>query len=618
MPEDALAEVKRLIEAGELLDAIDHARAAAAGAEGTDEAIRLQIEEIVLLARIASLGEAQEKFAEYGLEAADEGRARSLWARLRKDLGFEAENPEERVRLLRESRALYQAVAADCDPETGEAQREQFEYNAINAVTLSYLLGEPDAPGVRRLAERLRAGKPLDSYYSWATRAELLLVTEPDSPEIREALERAVGIGGDLSARATTMRQLLRIAPAHPALDALKPGPVLHYAGHIIAHPDAAEGRVLADREDDLRRRIAAKLDDIRPSMVIGSIAAGADILVLEQALARGVRARVGLPFDLEDFIESSVRPSGEGWVERAHRILASDLCACFHLSTAKRVPEDNRAFGLVSRHAMGSAVLYAQRIHSDVEQLLVWDGIETCGAEGAAADRRVWIASGRTPIVIDVSDCGAGDARFRPARESALDRGPCAIVFGDVKNFSKLAEAQLPAFVDHVLGAVGDALKDVTARYGHRAVSFRNTWGDGVFAVFPQAAPAAWFALRLQARMSALPLEELGLPPDLSIRLGLHYGQAHERIDPVTGLRNFFGEAVAKAARIEPIVKAGRVFASEEFASELALDPDSGFVTEYVGERDTHKDFGRFRLYRLKDDPRAPAGETEHRVGRP
>lgn len=175
------------------------------------------------------------------------------------------------------------------------------------------------------------------------------------------------------------------------------------------------------------------------------------------------------------------------------------------------------------------------------------------------------------------------------------------AQVFGDVKNFSKLGERQLPAFVSHVMGAVGAAVDDARARYGDASLAFVNTWGDGVFAVFTAPAPAAYFAQRMQARMDGLPLGDLGLPEDLKIRLGMHFGVVYEQREPVTNVTNYFGEAVARAARIEPITDAGSVFVSEEFAAELALDPQAPAITEYVGERDTAKKYGRFRLYRLR-----------------
>jgi class 3 adenylate cyclase len=90
-------------------------------------------------------------------------------------------------------------------------------------------------------------------------------------------------------------------------------------------------------------------------------------------------------------------------------------------------------------------------------------------------------------------------------------------------------------------------------------------------------------------------------LPAELKVRLGMHFGVVFQKKDPVTGTTNYFGEAVARAARIEPITKEGRTFVSEEFAAELALDPDATATADYVGEMDAAKNYGKFRLYRIR-----------------
>ena len=623
---DILEEIKQFSNAGELLSAIDLAQKAAEAAkrDGRDEdALALRIQDVTLLARMGAALEAQERFEAYGLGDEADSRAKSLKARLRKDLAF-AEGEEETSRaLLRESRDLYLEIARGFDPGKGGFDREQFEYNGINAVTLHRLATLPDvdlANGeIGHVVDRLLEDEPLDTYYSWATRAELLLNLKgterlPDDAaddEIAAALAAAIGKKGDgVSSRATTLRQLERIEPGGSAVDVLRPGPVLHYAGHMIAPPGAATGRLLASGEGALKARIAERFDQIRPSSVFGSLASGADILIVEEAHRRGIETHVYLPFALEDFIAESIRKAGGDWEARANTCLGHALCRLTYLTEAPKVKDDILAFGMVSRYAMGSAILHGDFIGGRAEQLIVWDGIETFGPAGAAADRRSWLGAGRVPHVIDVSDLGVSPPPGGPPRRRPLDRTPVALVFGDVKNFSKLGEAQLPHFVDHVMGAVAAALGDVTNRYGHTALSFRNTWGDGVFAVFPEASAAAYFALSLQGRMAKLDLVGLGLPRELAIRLGLHYGAAYERIEPVTGLRNFFGEAVARAARVEPVTTAGRVFATHEFAAELALDPESPARAEYVGDVPTAKNYGNFRLFGLLATERFVRGD--------
>ena len=62
------------------------------------------------------------------------------------------------------------------------------------------------------------------------------MATGAPEAEVQAALRQALAqpdAGTD--ARLTTLAQLSRIAPGHAALALLKPDPVLHYSGHMIA-----------------------------------------------------------------------------------------------------------------------------------------------------------------------------------------------------------------------------------------------------------------------------------------------------------------------------------------------------------------------------------------------
>ncbi len=52
-------------------------------------------------------------------------------------------------------------------------------------------------------------------------------------------------------------------------------------------------------------------------------MAGGSDVIFLETAQAAGIETNVVLPFAKSDFVESSVRTSGEQWVERFERVMA-------------------------------------------------------------------------------------------------------------------------------------------------------------------------------------------------------------------------------------------------------------------------------------------------------
>lgn len=606
--EEIAARLKTARDSGELLQAIDYAQQAADLTTDPDLKTRMRIDEVIMLARAASHTEAEDKYHAYGLDKLDHPDAKSLRARLLKDLGLTAEG-DARTDHLTASRRLYLEICQSNDPDWN---RTAYEYNGVNAVTLSYFLG--DMRPAEALAQQLEAFQPQPSYYSWATRAEVLMVRGAPAGEVREALEQAVSFTPGDDAKLTTLTQLSNINPNHPALSVLRPRPVLHYSGHMISAPDEVEGRILAKHEATLAARINDAIDAIEPSLVVGSLASGADILIVEKALRMGVRAEVFIPFHDRDFHRESIQSAGANWALRARACLDNKLCTDVYMTRDHYIPDLGEAFAACSRRAMGAAILTAKRIRADARQLVVWDGVTTQGSAGADADRRLWASAvlGASTVrgnikpskVIDVSDLG-GPPKQRQASERPKEkRRLAALVFGDAKNFSKLSEGQLPTFVDRVLGGMATALNAVPK--ADRL--FSNTWGDGIFAVFTTASAAADFAQNLQAEMKSLRDEMTAdgyegptLPAELKIRLGMHYGVVFEKKDPVTGTTNYFGEAVARAARIEPITKEGRTFVSEEFAAELALDPNATATADYVGEMDAAKNYGRFRLYRIR-----------------
>jgi len=168
------------------------------------------------------------------------------------------------------------------------------------------------------------------------------------------------------------------------------------------------------------------------------------------------------------------------------------------------------------------------------------------------------------------------------------------AMLFGDVKGFSKLREAELPLFVGHVLGSVGAVL----TRFGDR-LGYANTWGDGIFSVLDDSEVAARCALALQAEIEALDLPALGLPDTLALRLGGHYGPVYEMDDPIQHRHNLFGAQESRTARIEPVMPPCEVYVTEPFAARLAFAAE-GLAFDYVGEVPAAKGWGSMRMYHL------------------
>jgi class 3 adenylate cyclase len=178
---------------------------------------------------------------------------------------------------------------------------------------------------------------------------------------------------------------------------------------------------------------------------------------------------------------------------------------------------------------------------------------------------------------------------------QTAMPRQVMAMLFADVKDFSKLREENSPRFFLRFLHQVDDVLRSLA-----QPPTFSNTWGDGLYMVFHQAADCAEAALSLLERAAQMDCRDLGLGETTPVRIGVHAGPVFGGVDPIIGKKSYLGSHVTRAARIEPVTIPGCAYASEQFAALLAVQPRQDFVCEYIGIEPLAKQYDRCPLYRL------------------
>jgi hypothetical protein len=597
-----LDAVRREERRGELLTAFDLARRGLA--EHPDD-LWLKHRAVLALARAGATEEAARRFEEYGLRGVEEEDVASLHARISKDLALAADGDERRSEAA-DAAELYAAVFA----------RTGGYYPAVNAATMRLVSG--DAAAARGLAatvlELLAAGGE-ESYYASATEAEAHLL-RGDAQAAGAALASAAALQReDYGAVATTRRQLRTICEltgVDPQILGVLAGPaVVHFCGHRIAD-EHEQGRFPAETEGAVAERIAEVVARHPVGFAYGSLASGADILWAEALLEAGSELHVVLPFAREEFIASSVASSGAGWIERFNRCAAA--ATTLRYATDDAFLGDDVLFRYGTELAMGLALLRARYLDADLRQLAVWDGGLAAGAAGTSIDIASWRRGGRAVTWVtpeasarvrdseqEAEPAGAGAdagalADGSAAAEPAGHRVVRAMLFGDVKGFSKLTDEQLPVFAARVLGGFAEALR------GHGSdVQFANTWGDAVYVVLSDVFAAARCALDLQQAMASIDLEAERLPSHLALRIGGHVGPVFLTHDPVLDADGFMGSHVSRTARIEPVTPPGGVYVTEPFAAALVLDGRDEFVCDYVGHMAAAKDYGPLRMYRLR-----------------
>jgi hypothetical protein len=584
---DAVREAERR---GEVLSAFDLAER---GLADHPDDTWLKHRAVLALARAGATEQAAARFEQYGLaDAEDEHEdVASLRARIAKDVALAARG-EDRRREAAGAAAAYAAVF----------ERTGGYYPAINAATMSLVAGERAQAErlARRALESLESGDP-DSYYAAATEAEARLLLG-DAARAGAALERAAALhGGDFGAVSTTRRQLRLVCDLRGidagVLGVLSGPAVVHFCGHRIA-AEGQVGRFEAGEEQIVAARMRAEVRRAPATYAYGALASGADILWAEALLDRGAELHVVLPFALAEFRERSVAPAGGDWVGRFERCL--EAASAISFATEDAHVDDDLLYRYGSELAMGLALLRARYLEADLRQLALWDGGPALGAASTAIDVATWQRRGLPTTILTPE----GEVLAAPPRlpsPSPVDAPPsgrtiCAMLFADVKGFSKLTDEELPAFAERVLGALAAAL----GRYEEH-ILYRNTWGDALYLVFNDVSGAAACALELQRAMAAIDLADARLPDHLALRLGGHLGPAFPILDPVRRVPAYFGSHVSRTARIEPVTPPTAVYVTEPFAAALALAGAEGLACDYVGHMPAAKDYGRLRMYRLR-----------------
>jgi class 3 adenylate cyclase len=571
------------------------------GLEHFPHARELQYRAVLNLSRAGAQARALQIWQKFGLDATLKGSAFSeifaaLGARLSRELALAA-GPSCRSGKLREAAAQYETIY----------RRTQGTFPGINAAVLHELTGNHNRAAEIAgyvIEQSTRASPETDeaAYHVAADKAAASLLLNKLT-EAQAALLDAAGLAENASSIASTRKQLLQICKYkgidESVLSPLKNRSVIHYTGHIIS-ARGKRGRFRADAEAKVAQKIKDALERCNAGYGYGSLACGADILVVEALLERAAVGRpaeinVVLPFEPESFRRESLSQCDPVWLTRFERCLKRVTVS---QATDGEYAGDPGAFAYASRLAMGRAVLRAQHLCSDLVQVAVWDGEEVNEVAGTWTDIREWRSHGLETLVIDSEgDLGAAPRERREGQGPELPaRKVRAIMFGDFVGFSKLTDRQMLVFFEHVISCVALTLDQFDAH-----IVTRNTWGDGIYVVFQDLRAAARCALAIQFDLARLDLASLALPSTLGLRLGLDLGAVFEIKDPILKSVAFTGSHICRTARLEPNTPPGEVYVTETFAALLMLDHPTEFTCDYVGLINAAKGYGRLRAYLLK-----------------
>lgn len=487
-------------------------------------------------------------------------------------------------------------------------------YSGINAASLSLLAG--DGGSAERLARQVlkicsghmkAEGAP--DYWLYATVGEAcaLLGKGKESLAYYRHAKKQVGRNfNDLASMRRQLKLLSAVTPiAQQLLEELRVPPVVAFTGHMIDSPSSRRNRFPAELAGAVGRQIGEALAEVNGHIGYSSAACGSDVLFLEELQNRGGESNIILPFDREDFYAASVDFAGEEWRKRVDGVLRGGTRV--EEVTIGKYEGDDVLFAYANQIIMGKAILRSRFLETEPILIAVWDGNSSKGAGGTADFIRTWERTGYPVKIVDLRAVAqaSNPSPRRPRRarissgrrrRSVTKRETVAMLFADLVGFSQLAEEQMPSFIEGFLGSVAERLAKLKVQ-----PVYRNSWGDALYFVFTDCVSAAECALALRDLMREVEWAKLGLPKNLTMRIGLHAGPAFHAREPLLNRDNYFGYHVNQAARIEPITTPGNVYASEQFASLLMGARAEHLDCRYVGVIVLPKNFGSYRIYHIK-----------------
>ena len=145
---------------------------------------------------------------------------------------------------------------------------------------------------------------------------------------------------------------------AFPALPRAT-GVILVHAGNRVDAPDRdAAPRFPPSQVEFVRFRLSRLLDVLRPE-VVSAAAAGADLVLLEEALRLRLQVHVVLPCARDRFLEASVADLGDEWAHRYERVVA----ALAHSKGSRLIEHDEAIDGAGLRRGNGHLLDHAQAL---------------------------------------------------------------------------------------------------------------------------------------------------------------------------------------------------------------------------------------------------------------
>lgn len=538
----------------------------------------------------------------------------SLYGRCFKDLA-------EAHRNAPAMRQKYLQQAFDKYLESFNNSLRQSYYTGINAAAVALLRNKRHQ--AKNIAKEVIAlcVKEEENYWVQATLGEAYVINE-EWKKAAENYEAAIKCGGDQSQIWSTRRQFRLLARTHSehhdsSLDlneeAKQIDSLFKIPNVIVLLCNIASDYSLPKSLDlaKITKAVEHKLVESNAGFVYLSAFPGIDLLcgqaVLRQQTSSKVELYIVLPCPQEMFREQCITPVENGYWQKAfddvvHK--ATDVIIANDLTTDGMTPIN---YQYCSYMLAGMAGNKARLVGTDLKKMFCPrpEGAEVRYFAEPWVVKKYWAPGTyenfRLPFMSPELEKPLSGNKVGPTqRRINLKRtGPPqvikAILFADVKGYSKLQEHEVFYFVKHVFGQVADLIHFVDKEM---KPIVKNTWGDAFYFVFDTVDGGGKFSLLLRDLFNNAKWETKNLPSTLAIRISMHAAPVFPCVDAVLKEANFTGVHTSRGARIEPITVPGSVYCSRAFACLTQAMGISDFDCPFIGNVPLAKGYGMLPIH--------------------
>jgi hypothetical protein len=288
-------------------------------------------------------------------------------------------------------------------------ERSENPFNGINAAATALWMGKRDeARDTAVLVRTMVQKRPPEerNHWDWAILGEAGLIlgkVDEARGNYEKAVSLATGKHQDIAVMRRQARQDLEaVGRARGELDDVFPVPnVVAFFGHMTDLKGRDRERFPERRVPEVRKKIRERLKGLGFVLGFSGAARGADILFLEEVLARKGLAHVKLPFPVERFLETSV---GGDWNRRFKSIQRNSRVKIEVLH--EKAPADAElaeAFRASNIEVQKHTAQYAKLLDETAIVIAVWDGKPGDGPGGTADAVQLWEADGYDVDVISI-----------------------------------------------------------------------------------------------------------------------------------------------------------------------------------------------------------------------